>query len=86
MKPEEAIDKLQRVKGIIQAWTDQQGHERCWYYPDLFNELASLLGVIPKTEPCLPPRKEFEEGCRRYQEQEYGQRTSLPTVPSSEED
>lgn len=59
-------------KAILQEWVDQQGHERCWYYPDLFVRLAELLGVRATKKPNLPPRAEFEEGCRRYQEKEYG--------------
>jgi hypothetical protein len=52
---------------------DKQGHERCWYYPDLFRRLATLFEVVPTVEPQLPPRPEFELGCRRYQDEEYRQ-------------
>lgn len=64
-------EKCDEVKKIVQEWTDKQGHERCWYYPDLFNRLAGVLGVTPTVAPCLPPRAEFEEGCRKYQEEEF---------------
>lgn len=60
------------TRKIIQEWMDKQGHERCWYYPDLFTRLAGLFALTPKVEPGLPPREEFEEGCRRYQKEQFG--------------
>lgn len=30
------------TKKIIQEWLDKQGHDRCWYYPDLFMKLAVI--------------------------------------------
>jgi hypothetical protein len=56
---------------IIKEWSDKQGHDRCWYYPDLFTKLASLFKLSLKVKPSLPPRHEFEEGCKRYQDEEY---------------
>lgn len=64
-------EKLQQAKRIIQQWVDQQGHERCWYYPDLFRELVELFELQSTQDPLLPPRPEFELGCRRYQDEEY---------------
>lgn len=61
-----------QARQIVQTWIDQQGHDRCWYYPDLFRRLASLFGLPATKEPRLPPRNEFEAGCRRYQDEEYG--------------
>ncbi len=64
-------EKLQEAKQILQQWVDKQSHERCWYYPDLFNQLVILFGIKPSKEPSLPPLKEFKMGCERYQEEEY---------------
>lgn len=61
-----------QVKAITQEWADKQGHERCHYYPELFRRLAEILGIKSQVEACLPPRSEFEKGCRRYQDEEYG--------------
>lgn len=69
--PIDATEQNERAKAILQEWIDQQGHERCWYYPDLFNRLIKVYGIETTKEPNLPPRCEFEEGCRRYQEEEY---------------
>jgi hypothetical protein len=66
-----ADEKIKRIEAIIQEWVDKQGHERCWYYPELFRELGRVLDIHPSVQPGLPPRAEFEEGCRRYQEEEY---------------
>ena len=60
-----------KAREIIQTWLDKQGHERCWYYPDLFKELATLYGIKPKVEPKLPPLEEFKIGCERHQKEEY---------------
>ena len=68
MTPEE---KLEQTKAIIQEWLDKQGHDRCWYYPDLFRKLADLFEIELSVDPSLPPLEEFKKGCARYQEEEY---------------
>lgn len=65
------LKKYQQVKEVIQEWVDKQGHDRCWYYPELFMKLAELCEITPTTLPSLPPREEFERGCKRYQEKEF---------------
>lgn len=77
---------LVEVKRIVQGWVDQQGHDRCWYYPDLFRRLAAVLDITMTVQPKLPPRPEFEKGCKRYQKEEYEQDSLLPAVPVAEED
>ncbi|QQG40066.1 MAG: hypothetical protein HYS81_01500 [Candidatus Aenigmatarchaeota archaeon] len=67
-------ERCDKAKRIIQEWTDKQGHERCWYYPDLFNRLAVLFSVKPTKNPSLPTLEEFREGCRRYQQEEYAKK------------
>ena len=66
-------NKIEKAKFILQSWVDQQGQEKCWYYPDVFNQLVELF-EIKCEEKGLPPRCEFEEGCRKYQEEEYGKK------------
>ncbi len=65
-------EKLAAIERIVQEWTDKQGHDRCWYYPELYRRIADVLGIEQKLPPSLPPRTEFEHGCRRYQDEEYG--------------
>ncbi|TMJ00858.1 MAG: hypothetical protein E6G97_18155 [Alphaproteobacteria bacterium] len=62
---------LAQARALLQGWVDKQAHDRCWYYPDVFRELAALLGVKTTVPGGLPPRPEFEDGCRRYQDEEY---------------
>ena len=64
-------EKVQKAKDVLQEWVDKQGHDRCWYYPDLFRQLADILKVKPSKEPALPPLDEFKKGCERYQREEY---------------
>lgn len=59
------------LKELLQAWVDKQGHDRCWYYPEIFIAIARELDVDISEMPILPPRCEFEEGCRRYQDEQY---------------
>lgn len=63
---------LDQAKAVIQEWVDKQGHDRCWYYPELFRRLVDLFGIKPTVEPCLPPRGEFKGGCKLYQIEEFG--------------
>jgi len=64
-------EKCDEAKQIIEEWANKQGHDRCWYYPDLFRRLAEVLDANLEVEPSLPPRCEFEAGCSRYQDEEY---------------
>ncbi len=63
--------KYKEARILLQEWTDKQGHERCHYYPEIFRKLCDVLEVEPILDPALPLRNEFEEGCRRYQNEEY---------------
>ena len=67
----EIEERFVKTREILSDWVNKQGHERCWYYPDLFKQLAEVLDVKISKEPRLPPIEEFEEGCRRYQMEEY---------------
>lgn len=63
--------RFNEARNVIQEWVDKQGHDRCWYYPDLFRKLAEIFEV-KYTDPGLPPLDEFKKGCERYQDEEYG--------------
>lgn len=64
--------KCDEAAAVLQEWTDKQGHNRCWYYPELFRRLCQIYGVTPSKEPLLPPLEEFKGGCHQYQCEEYG--------------
>lgn len=69
---ERELDTLTDAKRILQTWLDKQGHDRCWYYPDLFRELVKLFELESVKPAGLPSLAEFQEGCKRYQAEEYG--------------
>ena len=64
-------EKLELVKQILQEAIEKEGQERCWYHPDLFQRLIDLLEIKNTKPMSLPPRKEFERGCKKYQEEQY---------------
>lgn len=64
-------ERFYEAKKIIQEWVDKQGHDRCWYYPDLFRRLALIFDVKASENPKLPPLDEFKKGCEKYQREEY---------------
>ncbi|MBS3169560.1 hypothetical protein J4210_03670 [Candidatus Woesearchaeota archaeon] len=66
-------EKYDQARAFLQEWLDQQGHDRCWYYPDLFRKLVGIYEIVPALEPELPPLEEFKKGCERYQREEYEQ-------------
>lgn len=61
-----ATDKLERVRGIVKRWAQARGHDRCWYYPELFMELCRELDIeVPPT--CVEiSEAEFKEGCNKF--------------------
>jgi len=74
-------EKLEQIRQVILEWDGKKGHDRCWYYPDLFHKIANIAGV-PLSQPTdKPSRQEFEEGCRFFQEQEYGPSFGLEFHP-----
>lgn len=56
---------------ILKEWVAKTGHESCWFYADLFNKLCDLYD-IDRPNQQLPSRQEFEEGCKKYQDELYG--------------
>lgn len=63
--------KVAEAKRLLQEWVNKQGHERCWYYPEIFRPLAELFGIEMTVDPQRPPRSEFEGGCTKFQDEEY---------------
>lgn len=65
--------KCQEAACLLEEWARKQGHNRCWYYPDVFRALARVLGVELTMTGEQLPRPEFEAGCTRFQDEEYAQ-------------
>jgi hypothetical protein len=74
-------DKIEMARAALQEWADKQGHERCWYYPEIFRQLCEILGVVVTQPMNLPPRPEFGKGCDRYEKEVYEQGDLLQTMP-----
>lgn len=61
------------ARTILRAWVEHHRHDRCWYYPDIFRRLCRSLGVDAEPgERCS--RDEFEAGCHRFTDEEFGPR------------
>lgn len=80
------MDKLETAKTLLQEWTDKQGHDRCWYYPDIFNKLCEVLEIKQNKKPELPSICEFQKGCEKYTLEQYkenpGRRLFVPALGS----
>lgn len=63
--------RLELCRVILDEWQNQQGHNRCWYYPEIFDSLCALLGVKNKRPKELPSEEDFKSGCERYRRLEY---------------
>lgn len=63
--------KEQEAKELIQSWANKEGHDRCWYYPDIFESLADHFQVENNNHALLPTLEEFECGCDKYQCSEF---------------
>ena len=64
---------LDIITARVQSWLDKQGHDRCWYYPEIFESIAEELDLARTIAPSLPPCAEFMKGCERYQAEQYSQ-------------
>jgi len=62
--------RLSLIYEKVYEWVNKQDQDKCWYYPDIFREICKILNISEFKE-ILPPRCEFEEGCRKYQEEIY---------------
>ncbi|MFO0705103.1 MAG: hypothetical protein U0517_04065 [Candidatus Andersenbacteria bacterium] len=62
MKSRQAKQTLKFIKLAVQIWIDKQGHDRCWYYPEIFAVIVDALGIKAQLQPALPPLPEFKGG------------------------
>jgi hypothetical protein len=65
----ERVRELEKGKAILEAWLNKQGHDKCWYYPEVFAQLAKVYGIpCVLTPPVTISREEFEQGCHQFQD------------------
>ncbi len=50
--------RYNEARQTIQEWMDKQGHDRCWYYPDLFKRLAQIFDAKILDKPRTSVRGE----------------------------
>lgn len=63
MSPPELIAEVKRLRAGIRKHRDAQGHNLCWYVPELWKLLPDKK-VLPEPDP--PPTTEFLEHCAAY--------------------
>ncbi len=61
--------KLFQIEQAVRKWMNKQGHDRCWYYPEIFQEIIEILEIKELVHYTAIDRKEFEGGCHRYQDE-----------------
>lgn len=40
-----SLDLIDTIKNLLSEWIHKQSHNRCWYYPDIFNKICELLDI-----------------------------------------
>lgn len=65
------LKKQIEVANQIEEWANKQGHDRCWYYPDIFAIIVKVLGINVSSTPTLPSPDEFKVGCALYHKEQY---------------
>ena len=62
MTPEQLIDEVKKLRAGIRHHRDSEGHNLCWWVPELW----SLLPERRDPTPRVPPVGEFLENCAKY--------------------
>jgi hypothetical protein len=70
--------RIKEVKRLVTEWANKQGHNKCWYFPTLFNELCRVLEIT--ITPIKISRSEFEVGCSQYQDELFGKKENLRDI------
>ena len=75
-------ERLAEVKRLVEEWAGKKGDDRCWYYPEIFLEIAAVVGASLTIRPelLLICQLDFEDNCRRFSEEQYHSET-ISTFP-----
>lgn len=68
----QANDKIQKITSILIDWDEKRGHDACWFYPEIFKQIADVLEIELKNPQPEISRAEFKEGCRQFQCDKFG--------------
>jgi hypothetical protein len=66
--------RLEVVREILTEWAKLDGHDRCWFHPELLSRLCQVVGVPVIEKPIRMTRQEFQCGCLAYQDDLFGKR------------
>lgn len=56
------IEEVKKLRDAIRLHRDSQGHDLCWYHPEMW----SLLPEKQETFPQVPEWSEFMQRCTLY--------------------
>lgn len=76
--------KVSQAEMLLKGWVEKQGHDQCWFYPEIFRQLCSTFGITAP-DPGLPPRAEFRKGCLKYESEVYGRLTPIGELMAEED-
>ncbi len=62
MSREALVEEVKKLREGIRKHRDAEGHNLCWYVPELWG----LLPDKPDPKPHIPPVSEFMEHCAAY--------------------
>lgn len=80
IKAVDVVERDKRVRFILESLSRRTGHDLCHYEPDAFTQLFKLYQIPMPVDLMLPPRREFQKGCRRYQNKLYGRRSIFQRI------
>jgi hypothetical protein len=62
MTQEQLVAEVRKLRAGIRKHRDAEGHQLCWYVPELWGLLPEKLDPKPR----VPPVGEFLENCAKY--------------------
>jgi hypothetical protein len=71
MKNSKALQLASATHKLVAEIANRQGHNICWWLPELFGKLCELYGIQPTTPMRLPSEREFEGGCNLFRRELY---------------
>lgn len=54
------------ARRLLDQVLNAQGHDQCWWHPELVQRLAQLFEVRHSCTLRLPPIDEFHRECRKF--------------------
>ncbi len=64
MSPDKLREEVLKLRTAIRQQRDQQGHDLCWYLPELWNVLPEKI----QPQPEVPEWAEFIKRCAAFRQ------------------